>query len=139
MKDLRSRTRGYGNMYTPSAGPMIIHLQRERGLAHRTIVLSTRQLQALRIAALSLVLIGVLGAGSWIFLATQASRVPFLARRVAHLQHDVRRLDTLQLKLAELERRYDQVQRMLGASRAGADAKRTTTLSADSVSRSTTP
>jgi hypothetical protein len=113
----RKRLWGYGNLYTPSAGPMIIHLQRERGLQHRTIVLSTQQLKWLRVGVLLLALVITIGAASWIYLATQAARVPFLTRRVTHLQHDARRVDTLQLKLTELERRYEQVEQMLGASK----------------------
>ncbi|MEP6692060.1 MAG: hypothetical protein ABJD07_12950 [Gemmatimonadaceae bacterium] len=116
---------------------MIIHLQRARGLAHRTVVLTQRQMHALRIGVLALLLILTLGAASWVYLATQASRVPFLTRRVTHLQHDVRRLDTLQLKLAELERRYNQVQRMLGVSHSGAVS--TTRVPSDSTRRITAP
>ena len=111
---VRERLRGYGRLMTPSAGPMIIHLQRERGLAHRTIILSHRQLRWLRAGLLALGLVIVTGSASWIYLATQASRVPFLAKRVTNLQRDARKLDTLQFKLTELEQRYEQVQRMLG-------------------------
>ena len=40
---------GYGNIYTPHAGSMIIQVQRETGLANRTIVISERQVALLRI------------------------------------------------------------------------------------------
>jgi hypothetical protein len=36
--------------------------------------------------------------------------------RIAHMEHEAARLDTLERSLAELQKRYDQVQHMLGAS-----------------------
>ena len=108
--------RGYGNIYTPHAGSMIIQVQRESGLANRTIILTQRQVRLLRrgaYAAGSILAIVVL---SWFFLATQAARVPGLTRRVQTLQHDVTRLDTLQATVTALESRFQQVQHMLGAS-----------------------
>ena len=108
--------RGYGNIYTPHAGSMIIQVQRESGLANRTIILTQRQVRLLRrgaYAAGSILAVVVL---SWFFLATQAARVPGLTRRVQTLQHDVTRLDTLQAALTALEARFQQVQHMLGAS-----------------------
>ncbi|MDQ6830314.1 MAG: hypothetical protein M3081_15765 [Gemmatimonadota bacterium] len=116
IKGIKDRAQGYGRMFTPRYGPMIVHFQRERGLASRTFVLTHRQLKILRASALAFALVFVMGAASWVYLATQASRVPFLTRRVTNLQRDVRRLDTLQTKLTELEARYFQVQRMLGLS-----------------------
>ena len=95
---------------------MIIQVQRESGLANRTIILTQRQVRLLRrgaYAAGSILAIVVL---SWFFLATQAARVPGLTRRVQTLQHDVTRLDTLQAALTALEGRFQQVQHMLGAS-----------------------
>jgi murein DD-endopeptidase MepM/ murein hydrolase activator NlpD len=108
--------RGYGNIYTPHAGSMIIHVQRESGLANRTIVLTQRQVRLLRAGGIVLGALIVAGALSWFFLASQAARVPLLTRRVAQMQHDVSRLDTLQHALDELEGRFQQVQRMMGVS-----------------------
>jgi murein DD-endopeptidase MepM/ murein hydrolase activator NlpD len=108
--------RGYGNIYTPSAGSMIIHVQRESGLANRTIILSTRQVRLLRRGAYVGGIILAIVLLSWVYLATQAARVPFLTRRLEGLQHDVGRLDTLQRALTSLEAQYQQVQKMLGAS-----------------------
>jgi murein DD-endopeptidase MepM/ murein hydrolase activator NlpD len=108
--------RGYGNIYTPHAGAMIIHVQRESGLANRTIILSTRKVRFLRIAAIvggAMLLVGVV---SWFYLAAQAARVPYLSHRVSTLERDVQQLDTLKRALAEVEGRFQQVQRMLGAS-----------------------
>ncbi|HXY29302.1 MAG TPA: M23 family metallopeptidase [Gemmatimonadaceae bacterium] len=116
----QSAGRGYGNIYTPHAGAMIIHVQRESGLANRTIVLTQRQVRLLRgggVIAGAVLFVGVL---SWVFLATQAARVPLLSQRVESLQNDVRRIDTLQRALNELEGRYEQVQRMMGATSTGA-------------------
>ncbi len=111
----RPHAGGYGNIYTPHAGSMIIQVQRESGLANRTIVLSQRQVRLLRLALHLGGALLVLGTTSWLFLASQAARVPSLTRRVTALQHDVRRLDTLQTALTALERRFRHVQQMLGA------------------------
>lgn len=108
--------RGYGNIYTPHAGSMIIQVQRESGLANRTIILTQRQVRLLRRGAYTAGTILAIVVLSWFFLATQAARVPGLTRRVATLQHDVTRLDTLQTALTALESRFQQVQHMLGAS-----------------------
>ena len=104
---------GYGNILTPHAGSMIIHVQRESGLANRTIVLSARKFRLLRRGAWIAGSILVVMALTWVFLATQAIRVPRLTQRIASLQHDVQRLDTLQLALNQLEGRFQQVQKML--------------------------
>jgi septal ring factor EnvC (AmiA/AmiB activator) len=108
--------RGYGNIYTPHAGAMIIHVQRESGLANRTIIFTQRQVRLFRIGAIVLGSLIIFGAVSWFFLAAQAARVPLLTRRVTRLQHDVARVDTLQRSLNELAARFQQVQRMMGSS-----------------------
>lgn len=108
--------RGYGNIYTPHAGAMIIHVQRESGLANRTIIFTQRQVRLFRIGAIVLGSLITFGAVSWFFLAAQAARVPLLTRRVARLQHDVARVDTLQRSLNELAARFQQVQHMMGNS-----------------------
>ncbi len=53
---------------------------------------------------------------SWIFLAVQAMRLPAANRRIAELETESLRLDTLQGRLLDLQLRYDQMTRMLGAS-----------------------
>jgi hypothetical protein len=108
--------RGYGNIYTPHAGAMIIHVQRESGLANRTLIFTQRQVRLFRIGAIVLGTIIALGSVSWFFLAAQAAQVPLLTQRVARLQHDVARVDTLQRSLNELASRFQQVQRMMGSS-----------------------
>lgn len=112
----RTGERGYGNIYTPHAGAMIIHVQRESGLANRTLIFTQRQVRLFRIGAIVLGSLIAFGAVSWFFLAAQAARVPYLTRRVNQLQHDVSRLDTLQHSLNELAARFQQVQHMMGSS-----------------------
>jgi murein DD-endopeptidase MepM/ murein hydrolase activator NlpD len=112
----KTRERGYGNIYTPHAGAMIIHVQRESGLANRTIIFTQRQVRLFRIGAIVLGALITFGAVSWFFLAAQAARVPLLTRRVNRLQHDVARVDTLQRSLNELAARFQQVQHMMGSS-----------------------
>lgn len=112
--------RGYGNIYTPHAGSMIIQVQREGGLANRTIVLGTRQVKMLRffmsrVGRLVLALVVV----SWVFFAIQSVRVPALKSEIRHMQADALRLDTLTRTLTQLQRQYDQVQHMLGATKTG--------------------
>ena len=71
--------RGYGNIYTPHAGSMVIQVQREGGLQSRTIVLSPRQVQLLRFfLSRSGRVLGVIVAVAAIGLAVEASRVPVL-------------------------------------------------------------
>jgi murein DD-endopeptidase MepM/ murein hydrolase activator NlpD len=108
--------RGYGNIYTPHAGAMIIHVQRESGLANRMIILSVRQVQLLRIGAVLAVIMVLLGVGSWLYFAGKAVQVQVLTRRLSALEHDAQQLDTLKRALAEVEGRYQQVQKMMGAS-----------------------
>ncbi len=109
--------RGYGNIYTPHAGSMIIQVQREGGLANRTIVLGTRQVKLLRffMSRPGRLVLGLVAA-SWAFFAVQAVRVPVLTAEIRSMQADAQRLDTLTNTLAQLQRQYDQVQHMLGAT-----------------------
>jgi murein DD-endopeptidase MepM/ murein hydrolase activator NlpD len=113
----KSETRGYGNIYTPHAGAMIIQVQREAGLANRTIVLGNRQVRLLRFlfSRPGIVVLGAIAA-SWLFFGVQAARVPFLTGRIRAMEHDAVKLDTLQATLAHLAARYEQVQTMLGAA-----------------------
>jgi Peptidase family M23 len=122
----KTAERGYGNIYTPHAGAMIIHVQRESGLANRTIIFTQRQVRLFRIGAIVLASIITFGALSWFFLASQAARVPLLTRRVARLQQDVARVDTLQRSLNELAARFQQVQHMMGSSTMSAVADSST-------------
>ena len=112
----RTPARGYGNIYTPHAGSMIIQVQREGGLANRTIVLSERSVRMLRfLLSRTGVALSVIFIASWIFFAVQTLRVPALTGHIEDMRADARKMDTLQITLNELQRRYEQVQRMLGA------------------------
>jgi murein DD-endopeptidase MepM/ murein hydrolase activator NlpD len=114
---------GYGNIYTPHAGSMIIQVQRESGLANRTIVLTPGQVKLLRwlFSRRGLVVAGLL-VTSWVFFAVQAARVPFLTSRIDRMSYESTRIDTLQIALEQLQARYAQVQTMLSSPGAGARA-----------------
>jgi len=116
--------RGYGNIYTPHAGSMIIQVQREGGLANRTIVLGTRQVKLLRffMSRIGRLVLGLVAA-SWAFFAFQSVRVPVLRAEIRSMKADALRLDTLTNTLVQLQKQYDQVQQMLGATPGGAVAK----------------
>lgn len=107
----------HGNVFGRGWGNMFIHVQRESGLAHRTLVLRPWQVQALRLVAsrwfAAVLTVSLL---SWAYFAVQTARVPFLTRRISHLEQDAAKIDTLQATLEQLQRRYDQVQQMLSAS-----------------------
>jgi len=134
----KTRERGYGNIYTPHAGAMIIHVQRESGLANRTLIFTQRQVRLFRIGAIVLGSLIAFGALSWFFLAAQAARVPYLTRRVNQLQHDVSRLDTLQHSLNELAARFQQVQHMMGSSSMPAAATTAVASTSDTLSKNKT-
>jgi hypothetical protein len=97
------------------SGALYVHIQAQNGGAHRTIVLSAFRVRLLRafVSPLGAVLLVVV-VGSWLYFAAQSARVPMLTQRVAALQAERGRLDTLEIRLRDLQSRYDQVQRMLG-------------------------
>lgn len=108
---------GYGNIYTPHAGSMIIQVQRETGLANRTIILSQRQVAFLRIIGSRFGLTaGAVFIGTWLLFAVLSVRVPLLAVRIAELERDNRRIDSLQVALSRMHGRYEQVRQMLAVS-----------------------
>ena len=106
---------GYGNIYTPHAGSMIIQVQRETGLANRTIIISERKVALLRFLGSR---IGLAAAtvflATWLLFAIQSVRVPALSVRIAELERDNRRIDSLQVALSRMHGRYEQVRQMLG-------------------------
>jgi hypothetical protein len=114
---VHTAAQGYGNIYTPHAGSMVIQVQRELGLANRTIVLSPRKVRLLRFFTSKVgkgiaIALGL----SWIVLAYLALRVPLLTNRLQNLEHTAQRLDTLETTLSRLQYRYNQVHRLLGPS-----------------------
>jgi hypothetical protein len=108
---------GYGNIYTPHAGSMIIQVQREAGLANRTIIISERQVALLRIVGsrIGLASVAVFFA-TWLMFAVLSVRVPLLSGRIAELERDNRRIDSLQVALSRMHGRYEQVRQMLATS-----------------------
>lgn len=124
MSRRKKEPKGYGNIYTPHAGSMIIQVQREGGLANRTLVLSPRQVGLLRFFGSRIGIgVGVLVIASWAFFAIQAARVPLLTNRIVRMERDAKRLDTLERALSMLQVNYSQVQHMLGASPAARSAQ----------------
>ena len=120
---VHTAAQGYGNIYTPHAGSMVIQVQRELGLANRTIVLSPRKVRLLRFFTSRVGKgIAVVLALSWIVLAFLALRVPLLTNRLQNLEHTAQRLDTLETTLSRLQYRYNQVHRLLGPTAASAPA-----------------
>ena len=112
---------GYGNIYTPHAGSMIIQVQRETGLANRTIVISERQVALVRLVGSRLGLAAaVVFVATWLLFAVQSVRVPVLAVRIAELERDNRRIDSLQVALSRMHGRYEQVRQMLAVGGASA-------------------
>lgn len=109
----------HGRILDAEGGALYVHLHRESGLAHRHYVLRPWHVRSLAILtsrpALLLVAVAVL---TWGWMAGQAARVPLLRQEVVRLQEDQRRLDTLSATLAQLQARYEQVQRMLSAATA---------------------
>lgn len=111
-----SRTQRHGNIFSRDSGSMYVHVQRENGLAHHTMVLQPWQVQALRVLTSKWFLIALaVGLASWGYFGVQAARVPWLNWRIAHLEQDAQRIDSLQKTLTQLQSRYEQVQRMLSA------------------------
>jgi hypothetical protein len=112
---------GYGNIYTPHAGSMIIQVQRESGLQSRTIVLGPRRVRALRfmMSRTGKIMLSV-AAVVLIVLVLEAARVPALTGRISRMEHTATRLDSLERSLRELQKRYDQVRVMMGADSSAA-------------------
>lgn len=112
----RNRGQGYGNIYTPHAGSMIIQVQREHGLANRTLVLTPRQMKLLRwMTSRRMLAIGALVAVSWLWLVVDQAQAIVARRTAPSAAVERARLDSLERSLGELQRRYEQVSRMLGA------------------------
>jgi hypothetical protein len=116
---------GYGNIYTPHAGSMIIQVQRESGLANRTIVISERQVALVRLIGSRIGVVAVvLFLGTWLVFAVQSVRVPVLSIRIAELERDNKRIDSLQVALSRMHGRYEQVRQLLAAGTTPAAAPR---------------
>lgn len=112
-----SREHRHGNVFGRGSGNMFVHVRRASGLAHQTMVFGPWQVQALRlIASRWFAAVLAIALASWGYFAFQTARVPLLTQRIAHLERDAAKIDTLQTALEQLQKRYDQVQQMLSAS-----------------------
>ena len=119
---------------------MLIHVQRQTGLAHRTLVLRPWQVQLLRVVVSRwAIAIVILAFAIWGYFAIQAARVPLHTKRLNHLEEDARRIDTLQQTLATLQSRYDQVQKMLSTTTPPAADRAAAATAAAAASKSKTP
>ena len=116
----RRESQGYGNIYTPHAGSMIIQVQREHGLANRTIVLTQPQVRLLKsLATRKWLVVGAFFLATWAWLVVDRTQ-ELIARRSNSAMAERMRVDSLAHHLAELQQRYDQVSRMLGSTSASA-------------------
>lgn len=135
----------HGSILDPASGALYVHMHRESGLAHRHYVLKPWQLRLLGVfISRPMLLLYVMALVTWGWMASQAVRVPVLQRRIGELTRDAARLDTLTVRLSQLQDRYDQVQRMLGAAarvQGSSDTARTKTAPAanDTARRAETP
>ena len=112
----RSPTQGYGNIYTPHAGSMIIQVQREHGLANRQIVLTERQVKLLKsLATRKWLVVGAFMVATWAWLVVDRAQ-ELIARRSNSAVAERMRVDSLARQLGELQERYDQVSKMLGST-----------------------
>jgi len=113
-------TESHGDVFAQGLGAMIVHVQRETGLAHRTFVLRPWQVRFFRAASHRGVrVLAAVVLLSWGYLAVEAARVPLLTTRLARMEHEALRLDTLEQTLKALQARYEQVQAMLSAPAGG--------------------
>lgn len=110
----------HGRILDGSFGALYVHMHREAGLAHRHYVLKPWQVRVLSVvASRPMLLLYVLAIAGWGWMASQAARVPLLKQEIATLTSDALRLDTLTATLAELQGRYDHVQRLLSVANTG--------------------
>lgn len=107
----------HGHILHEDGGALYVHLHRESGLAHRHYVVRPWQVRALAIVtSRPMLVIYVVALVTWGWMASQAARVPVLQQRIVQLENDAQRLDTLSATLAQLQARYERVQRMLSAA-----------------------
>lgn len=120
----------HGHILEPSSGALYVHMHREHGLAHRHYVLRPWQVRALGVlVSRPLLVFYAIAAVTWLWMASQAARVPLLRQEIAVLTADAERLDALTAQLEELRARYEQVQRMLSAASASRAARPDSTAS----------
>ena len=84
-------------------------------LETRNFELSYRKLKLLVGAAGALLLVFILMAATWFYLATQVARVPGLEHEVRELKAEQAKLAELARTLSEVEAQYERVRQLLGA------------------------
>ena len=88
-----------------------------RDLSTRSFEISYRRLRIVGGLLLAAVLAWLATVLSWIWVASQAARVPVLQRDIAELEQERARVVQLADALHRLEAQYEQVRQMLGADR----------------------
>jgi murein DD-endopeptidase MepM/ murein hydrolase activator NlpD len=104
----------------------------------RSYELSYRKAKAWGIGAGILVFVILLMAGSWLWLAAQAARVPALTSEVRELRRDRVRVRELAQTVERLSAEYAKVRAMLGPDSASLPAVETVVPAADSASADST-
>ena len=89
-----------------------------RDLSTRSFEISYRRLRVAGVLLLVAVLAWAGMALSWVWVASQAARVPGLERQIGTLEQEQARVVQLADALRRLEGQYEQVRRMLGADQA---------------------
>lgn len=113
----------HGRILDPASGALYVHMHRESGLAHRHYVLKPWQVRLLALAvSRPMLLLYLLALVTWGWMASQAARVPVLQQRITELRRETDKLDTLTARLSDMQVRYEQVQKMLGAAAAAGGA-----------------
>lgn len=88
-----------------------------RDLNTRSFEISYSRLRVVGIVGAILVLAWIGMAASWVYVGSQAARVPGLQREVARLEEERQQVEALAMALRRLEGQYAQVRDMLGANR----------------------
>ena len=93
-----------------------------RDLSTRSFEISYRRLRVVGVLLLVAVLAWAGMALSWVWVASQAARVPGLQRQIGALEQEQARVVQLADALRRLEAQYEQVRQMLGADQPSADS-----------------
>jgi len=88
-----------------------------RELSTRSFEVSYRRLRAAGALLVVVLLAGFAMAASWLYVGTQAARVPGLQGEITRLEAESEQVEELALALRRLEAQYMQVRELLGANR----------------------
>lgn len=84
-------------------------------LETRTFEVSYRRLKVLMVAGFALLVLFIVMASSWWYVAAQAARVPGLEREMTRLEDERGKVAELARTLGEVEAQYERVRQILGA------------------------